>query len=200
MRPLPGAPPEDLGDGVVTLRLRRESDAPQITRGRRDQEARRWLGDAGAVDASPAAAVERARMQWSTGRSAPFVIADARTDEPLGQIRLMIHDDAARLVYIVYPEIRGLGVATRAVRLITRWALQELGLRTIVLEADVRNAASIRVAEKAGYRRRADRPEPHDRDRDGDRSPEAGRSPAPGDAPVVAVFESGPEPSLEPEE
>lgn len=33
MRPLPGAPPEDLGDGVVTLRLRRESDAPQITRG-----------------------------------------------------------------------------------------------------------------------------------------------------------------------
>jgi len=194
MRPLPGAPPEDLGDGVVTLRLRRESDAPQITRGRRDQEARRWLGDAGAVDASPAAAVERARMQWSTGQGAPFVIADSRTDEPLGQIRLMFHDDAASLVYIVYPEVRGLGVATRAVRLITRWALQELGLRTIVLEADVRNAASIRVAEKAGYRRRADRPEPGARDGHRAQAPEAGRSPVPEDARVLAVFESGPPP------
>lgn len=134
-------------------------------------------------------------MQWSTGQGAPFVIADSRTDEPLGQIRLMFHDDAASLVYIVYPEVRGLGVATRAVRLITRWALQELGLRTIVLEADVRNAASIRVAEKAGYRRRADRPEPRDRDGHRAQAPGAGRSPGAGDARVLAVFESGPAPS-----
>lgn len=173
--PRPLTPPDDLGDDVVTLRLRRESDAPHITRGRRDREARRWLGDAGTVDASPAAAVERARVQWSTGQGAPFVIADARTDEPLGQIRLIVLDeDVAALAYTVYPEVRGLGVATRAVRLITRWALEELGLRAVVLETDVRNRASLRVAEKAGYRRTGERPDPQ----------------AAEDGAVLAVFEA----------
>jgi RimJ/RimL family protein N-acetyltransferase len=44
-------------------------------------------------------------------------------------------------------------VATRAVRLLSGWALRELRLPRVQLLADVDNVASQRVAEKAGFRR-----------------------------------------------
>jgi hypothetical protein len=42
-------------------------------------------------------------------------------------------------------------LATRALRLVTGWVSDELGAR-LLLQADVRNAASRRVAEKAKFR------------------------------------------------
>jgi RimJ/RimL family protein N-acetyltransferase len=42
-------------------------------------------------------------------------------------------------------------VASRAVRLVSEWALRELSVPRIELVADVANNGSIRVAEKAGY-------------------------------------------------
>ena len=46
---------------------------------------------------------------------------------------------------------RGRGVMTRAVRLISHWALDELGLARVQLLAHPDNSASIRVAERAGF-------------------------------------------------
>ncbi len=43
--------------------------------------------------------------------------------------------------------------------LVTDWALGELGLGALVAEVDRDNAASLRVADRAGYRPLADRPE-----------------------------------------
>ena len=51
----------------------------------------------------------------------------------------------------VVRELRGLGVATRALRLLSRWALRDLGLARLELLADVRNVPSHRVAESAGF-------------------------------------------------
>jgi len=55
------------------------------------------------------------------------------------------------LGYIVHPAARGRGVATAALKLLTRWAFDELGALRAYLHIDVANAASRRVAERAGY-------------------------------------------------
>ncbi len=55
------------------------------------------------------------------------------------------------LGYIVGPHARGRGVATEALRRLTRWAFDELGAARIVRLIDAVNAASHRVAERCGY-------------------------------------------------
>ena len=51
------------------------------------------------------------------------------------------------------PEARGRGIATLALRTISRWAVDELRLGRLELAADPENHASQRVAEKAGFQR-----------------------------------------------
>jgi ribosomal-protein-alanine N-acetyltransferase len=46
-------------------------------------------------------------------------------------------------------------VASRAVRLLVRWAAGEHGIARLQLIVEPANAASIRVAESAGFRREA---------------------------------------------
>jgi RimJ/RimL family protein N-acetyltransferase len=53
--------------------------------------------------------------------------------------------------YLVAPVARSRGVAGRALRLITDWALGDLGLERVELLIDVDNEPSHRVAERAGY-------------------------------------------------
>jgi RimJ/RimL family protein N-acetyltransferase len=57
------------------------------------------------------------------------------------------------LGYIVARAARGRGVATEILRQLTRWAFDELGAQRAYLIIDVRNPASERVAERAGYKR-----------------------------------------------
>jgi RimJ/RimL family protein N-acetyltransferase len=94
----------------------------------------------------------RTQEQWRIGTAAPFVIADARDDRAVGLVNLQFDDDAT-LAVSVFPKDRGRGIASRALRLAATWGLQELGLREVVAEAAVDNAASIRAIEKAGCRR-----------------------------------------------
>ena len=100
------------------------------------------------------AGLDRVATLWASGKSAPMVIADAATDAAIGLINLQFEDDeVAKLAYSVFPEQRGRGIAPRAVRLVMGWALGELGLNRLLLEADEGNAASIRVAEKCAFQR-----------------------------------------------
>jgi RimJ/RimL family protein N-acetyltransferase len=50
-------------------------------------------------------------------------------------------------------EARGLGVTTRALRLLCKHALEDLRLERLELITDPDNRASQRVAEKVGFRR-----------------------------------------------
>jgi RimJ/RimL family protein N-acetyltransferase len=59
--------------------------------------------------------------------------------------------------YWVAAEARGRGVATRAVRLLADWGRAELGLTRIDVLPHRDNAASRRVAEKAGFTETGDR-------------------------------------------
>ena len=59
-------------------------------------------------------------------------------------------DGSVELGYATSPWARGRGVATETLRLLTRAALDE-GFQRLVLQIDVANAASQRIAEKVGY-------------------------------------------------
>ena len=136
------------------LRLRREADVSAIAEASHDPETLRRLDDG---PLTPDRVRERARSveeQWRTGAGAPLVIAGASDDEPLGLLNLQFADDeVAGLAVSVFPNARGRGIASRALRLGALWGLRELGLHRVFAEAAVDNEASIRAIEKAGFRR-----------------------------------------------
>jgi RimJ/RimL family protein N-acetyltransferase len=135
--------------------MRLESDVAAISAAAHDPETQRRLNDPPPAAGTAQESVERAERQWSTGKGAPFVIADAGDDRPLGLLNVQLGDDeeVASLAVSVFPEARGRGVASRALRLGAEWSLRELGLARVVAEAAVDNHASIRAIEKAGFHR-----------------------------------------------
>jgi RimJ/RimL family protein N-acetyltransferase len=87
-------------------------------------------------------------------------LAIAARDAPdrlLGVVGLLRFEDERRRAEIGYwlaAEARGRGLTTRAVTLLSRWALRPpLDLRRLELIPDVENVASCRVAERAGFTR-----------------------------------------------
>ena len=88
------------------------------------------------------------------------VVADRGTGELRGTIGLFRIDWAARTAeagYGIHPAARGRGLATDALRTFAAWALRPRedgggGLNRVELRIDVANRASVRVAEKAGFR------------------------------------------------
>jgi RimJ/RimL family protein N-acetyltransferase len=148
------APDPPLTDGVVALRPWRDDDAPAIDG---DAEIATWL------DAVPQPYrlsdahdyLTQCRRNWAQGTGAPFAILDA-DGKVVGSIgpRFGAPLQAVTEVgYWIAREGRGRGVATRALRLLARWLVDALGIERVQLQADLRNEASLRVAEKAGFTR-----------------------------------------------
>jgi RimJ/RimL family protein N-acetyltransferase len=79
------------------------------------------------------------------GRASPATTCDAIRpgDHPVGE-----------LSYWVLPHARGRGVATAAVRAMLELARDIEGVRSVVLDIEPDNVASIRVAERVGATRR----------------------------------------------
>jgi RimJ/RimL family protein N-acetyltransferase len=86
-------------------------------------------------------------------------VVDAAEDRQLlGSVSLMRfvwEHGRAEVGYWLAGEARGSGHAARAVRLISRWGFETLGLERIELLTATANAASQRVAERAGFGREA---------------------------------------------
>jgi RimJ/RimL family protein N-acetyltransferase len=135
--------------------MRREEDVPLIAEASHDPETRRRLNDEPLTPDRQRDSVSRVREQWRTGTGAPFVIADAVGDRPLGLLNVQFEEDreVAGLAVSVFPGARGRGVASRALSLAATWGLRELGLRRVFAEAAADNQASIRAIEKAGFQR-----------------------------------------------
>ena len=154
-------------DGVVALRHPRETDVPVVQRACSDAESARWLPLPVPYTEQDARgwALGLVPWEWAQGRAASTAVVDAGTDELLGAVAITPgRDRTGEVGYWTAPWARGRGVAVRATRLHTAWAVDALGLARVELLTDVRNAASQRVAEKAGFVRegiaRAVRPEP----------------------------------------
>lgn len=90
---------------------------------------------------------------WTQGEAYNFVIVDGKNGRILGGCGLTtIHPlhRYANLYYWVRSRSTGRGVATRAVRMLSGFALHETGLQRVEIVVAVGNEASKRVAEKAG--------------------------------------------------
>ena len=146
-----------LADGVVRLRPPEPDDVDAVFAICDDEEAARYTTIPWPYERHHAVEwIEESARCWADGVRASFVIADESTGELVGSLGLvrLDHDlDTAEVGYLVKREARGRGIAPRAVMLVARWVLRDLGYRRLELMTDVRNHASQRVAEKAGFRR-----------------------------------------------
>jgi [ribosomal protein S5]-alanine N-acetyltransferase len=155
--PVPLSYPEPpLGQGAVSLRPWEDGDLAAMVAICSDRDVARYTrvpdpyseADARAwMDAQPARLAE--------GEGMAFAIVEG-PGPPVGSVGLRIDPsdrDIAEAGYMVAPAARGRGVATAALRLVSRWALCDLGVGRVQLTTHVDNEASQRVAERAGFRR-----------------------------------------------
>jgi len=140
----------------VVLRSWRVEDVPAVAAACQDDEIARWL----ALVPQPYTE-EHARfyveecIQADEDRRA-FAITDASTGDVVGSIDMRINRlQTGHVGYWVAARARGRGVAADALRALSRWALESLGLGRVELVTDPENIASQRVAERAGFQREA---------------------------------------------
>jgi RimJ/RimL family protein N-acetyltransferase len=141
------------GDGVV-LRPWRIEDVSAVAAACQDPEIARWL----ALVPQPYTE-EDARFYVQDCIDAPedrrpFAITDASTGEVVGSIDMRINRlQTGHIGYWMTAEARGRGLTTAALRALSRWGIEDLGLGRVELVTDPENIASQRVAEKAGFQR-----------------------------------------------
>jgi RimJ/RimL family protein N-acetyltransferase len=144
----------ELREGDLVIRPLREDDLPALVAACNDPAVAAF---APAVpqpygDADARAWLALCREGYARGDRLSLAIADAGTDEYLGSVDIRLSGRAS-VGFMVRPEYRGRGIATRAVQAIVRWAMDEHGVTSLTLTTNPRNVASQRVAEKAGFRR-----------------------------------------------
>ena len=158
-----------LTDGRVIVRPLRNADAHDIAAAVGAGESAVWESAPGPYTVERALAIVHEFEQGLRKmEKAAFAILDAATGEFVGSAVLLAGPppmatgddplpvwlavpDAVEIAYWVRQEARGRGFASRAVRLLALWALDQLRLRCVWLEVDPDNFASLRVAEKAGF-------------------------------------------------
>lgn len=154
MTPRPPEPPlADDSIRLVPLRADHEAHLEALTR---DPDVRTYTRVPTVVPEGFAARwLARYEEGWHDGSRAGFAI-ESLDGEFLGLglfVDLNVEGRQAEIGYVVGPEARGRGVASRTLLLLTEWGFSELGLERIELWIDVSNAGSERVAERAGYTR-----------------------------------------------
>ncbi len=97
--------------------------------------------------------VSRRSSEWKDGLAYDFAIVDGQNGKYLGGCGINRFDEGrnvANLGYWVRTSCTRRGVATAAARLLSRFGVEQLGLRPIGLHVALPNRASQRVAEKSG--------------------------------------------------
>jgi RimJ/RimL family protein N-acetyltransferase len=154
-------PDPPLQDEVVALRPWRDRDVAAKCRLFSDPETLRfsWAETDAYTEADAWATRAAHRRAWEEGTSAEFACTEPADDDPIigGASVYDIEGAFARasVGYWVAAHARGRGVATHAVRLLARWAFDDLGIARLQLTCGPDNAASQRVAAKAGFTREA---------------------------------------------
>ena len=148
-----------LRDELVALRPWRERDVPAKFAGFNDPIVQRFSYPAVEpyTEADALAHVLAARRDWEEGTGAEFACVGPEDDDLiLGGCSIYGIEWAygrAAVGYWLAPHGRGRGIATHAVRLLTRWAFDDLGIARLQITCGPDNLASQRVAERAGFAR-----------------------------------------------
>jgi len=145
----------ELFDDVVYLRRWNEGDIEANVDACRDVEAIRWMPRIlNPYDENDAREFfSHAERGWEEGTFFGFAVAERKTGRLVGSIGVSINGAVGEVGYFVFAGYRRRGIGERALRLISCWALEELGLARLQLGVMVGNAASARLAEKVGFER-----------------------------------------------
>jgi len=138
----------------LVLRAWQPDDAPAVEAACQDPEIPYWIPFVPRpYTREDAEAYVRICIESGDERR-PFAIVDPATGELLGSIDMRVNSmRTGHVGYWVAAGARRRGVCTRALGVLARWALEELGLERLELITDPDNVASQRVAEKVGFRR-----------------------------------------------
>ena len=135
------------------VRSWRRADAPALAR--HANSRRVWLNLRDRFPHPYALADAHAFLDVAEAQHPPTVFAIAVGEEAVGGIGLTPGTDvercSAEIGYWVGEALWGRGIATAAVRGFSEWALAAFGLTRLYALPYARNAASVRVLEKAGY-------------------------------------------------
>ncbi len=157
-RLLPDLPGGRLSDGTVALWPLAPADGIDAATLYRLPEVVAATVPAGPAPTAAAVATmcATAAATWLAGERAVLSIRDGATGAFAGDIALFAVEATtgqAMLGYDLLPAWRGRGYATRAVRLLVRWAFTVAGLARLAAGTTPGNVASQRVLERAGFRR-----------------------------------------------
>jgi RimJ/RimL family protein N-acetyltransferase len=150
-------PDRPLEDGTVALRPWRQGDLAALVEACQDPEIPRWTAvpsPYGEHDAREYLA--RAEIDRRSGRELGLAVVSCEEGALLGSCGLARFDWQDRKVevgYWVAAAARRRGVGARATGLLSRWALDGLGMERVELLANPHNEASQRLAERAGFTR-----------------------------------------------
>lgn len=153
------SPPEPpLGTDGFVLRPLEPGDVESIRQACQDPEIQRWIPAVPSPYTADDARVFVAWSQqgWRTGERATFVICDRESEGLLGTVGLALgrsEHGVAAVGYWLTREARGKGIATEALKLVSRWAFRDLGIERLELYTEPGNEPSQRVAERAGFTR-----------------------------------------------
>jgi RimJ/RimL family protein N-acetyltransferase len=140
----------ELRDGDLVLRPWTEGDVPALVAALNDPEIPRW------IPVIPRPYTEADALAYVRGEVHDLANTWAFTVDgrPIGSIGMGTNQYAVgHIGYWCAREARGQGFTPRALRLVCRYAFEELGLGRLELVTDPDNVASQRVAEKVGFRR-----------------------------------------------
>lgn len=143
----------ELSDGLE-LRGWRQDDAAPFLLAQRDPFIARYAGFLLTDRADALLTVQRYAGAWSDGEGVAWAISSGSGDL-VGSLRFALHDSGlgcGSVGYWLSPEVRGRGIATRALVLGTRFVLDRLGWHRIELSHAVENESSCAVARRAAYR------------------------------------------------
>jgi RimJ/RimL family protein N-acetyltransferase len=141
----------ELRDGALRLRSWTLDDVPAIVDACNDPEIQYW------IPVIPRPYTEEDAQAFVGGEVAGIgrqQFAITEEGRVVGSIGMGENDSRTGHVgYWCAPEARGRGVTTQALRLLCKYALEDLRLERLELITDPDNRASQRVAEKVGFRR-----------------------------------------------
>jgi len=147
----PRVPLPVLSDERVLLRPAEHRDLPAIEAGIHDPDVIRWIGP---PTGTAHGVLVQNEERWTNG--SPTLSICELDGTCVGKVWLNVPDPDGLTGFVGYwllPAGRGRGLATSAVRLLSAWAVRELGITNIRLTTAPDNPRSQRVAERSGFRR-----------------------------------------------
>lgn len=138
----------------IRLRPLRDDDVPRIVEACSDVRTQHWLGQLPApyTDVDARAWLLMVLEGQAGGTKITWAVTEPGSDRLLAAINIFdidAHD--CEVGYWAHPDARGRGVLRAALRVVTSYALAELGVRRVRVVAALDNTASRHVAEANGF-------------------------------------------------